>query len=141
MSTAVVAGLAGVSVQAVRLACREGNLDARLDRRGAWQVQGAAAVRYATEQRAGAAAIRYPRPGDVTVSLSPAEVRALFHALALAVTYTRRRRSQCPACRIGRCAEHPNRDAQLGAFGALQARLRLAAEQARNDHAPEGNAS
>ena len=130
VSTTVLAELAGVSVQAVRLACRSGNLDARRDRHGAWQVQAASAVRYATEQRAGAARLdRDPRPGDITISLSAAEVRALFHALSLAVTFTRRRRSQCLACRLGRCAEHPNRARQIEAFGGLQDRLRQGAGQ------------
>src|SRR5258708_929357 len=101
VSTTVLAGLAGVSVQAVRLACRSGSLDARRDRRGAWQIQAAAAVRYATEHRAGAARRRDPRPGDVTISLAAGEVRALFPALSLAGTFMRRRPSRWPGCRVG----------------------------------------
>lgn len=123
VSTAVVAELAGVSVQAVRLACREGNLAAKRRPSGEWVVDCEAAVRYAVERLGSATAI-ISASGAVALTLAPGQVHDMFLALNRAVRSTRHSRSQCPACRQGRCAEHPDRAAEIASFHALQRHLR-----------------
>lgn len=127
VSTALVAELAGVSVQAVRLACREGNLAAHKLPSGEWVVDDEAAVRYAVESLGSPEAI-ICATGTVALTLAPGQVHAMFLALNRAVRSTRHSRSQCAACRHGRCAEHPDRAAELASFHALQRLLRAATE-------------
>lgn len=126
VSAATVASMAGVSVQAVREACRSGSIEARRLPSGAWLIDDASALRYALRALTAPAAEPAERTaaGPVTLSLAPGEVRALFRALYLAVLGTRNRISQCPPCRDGACGEHPGRRAELAQFFALQRLLR-----------------
>jgi hypothetical protein len=126
VTVATVAAMAGVSVQAVREACRSGSIKAGRLPSGAWLIEDASAVHYALRALTAPTAAPAERlaAGSVTLSLAPGEVGALFRALYLAVLGTRNRISQCPACRGGACREHSDRRAELAQFLALQRLLR-----------------